>query len=194
MGPKKGTQEPTAVRHPVSGDMVVANEEIKRVTLEYCVENLENASPDPEVEVDTNLKKQLHDMRMKDNDDEDFEIVKEDFDTVLHKFSTKSTDSYDFLLKGSAEYKDVVFKLCKSMIEKEEFPSSFRRTILNMIWKQKGPSEILTNNRFIHTKESFLPGTCEALATNKMKQRILEKSTKFQVGGSAWSFSRGAHI
>ena len=147
------------------------------------VKNLENASPDPEVEADTNLKKQLHNMRMKDNDDEDFEIIQEDFDTVLHKFSTKGTNSYDFLLKGSAKYKDVVFKLCKSMIEKEEFPSSFRRTILNMIWKQKGPSEILTNNRFIHTKESFLPRTCEALATNKMKQRILEKSTKYQVGG-----------
>ena len=28
MGPKKGTQEPTAVRNPESGDMVVANEEI----------------------------------------------------------------------------------------------------------------------------------------------------------------------
>ena len=52
-----------------------------------------------------------------------------------------------------------------------------------MIWKQEGPSEMLKNNRFIHTKESFLPRTCEALAANKMKQRILEKSTKYQVGG-----------
>jgi hypothetical protein len=56
MGPKKGTQEPTAVRDPISGDIVVANEEIKRVTLEYCVKNLENSTPDPEVELDTNIK------------------------------------------------------------------------------------------------------------------------------------------
>ena len=76
-----------------------------------------------------------------------------------------------------------MFKLCKSMIEKEEFPSNFRKTLLNMIWKAKGPAEILKNNRFIHTKESFLPRLCEALATNKMKQCILEKSTKYQVGG-----------
>ena len=69
------------------------------------------------------------------------------------------------------------------MIEKEEFPSSFRRTILNMIWKSKGPAEILKNNRLIHTKENFLPRTCEALAAAKMKQRILDKSTKYQVGG-----------
>ena len=36
---------------------------------------------------------------------------------------------------------------------------------------------------FIHTKESFLPRTCEALVTNQMKQRILERSTKYQIGG-----------
>ena len=52
--------------------MVVANEEIKRVTLEYCVKNLENGSPDPEVEQDATIKRQLHDMRMKDTDDDDF--------------------------------------------------------------------------------------------------------------------------
>ena len=69
------------------------------------------------------------------------------------------------------------------MIEKEEFPTSFRKTILNMIWKQKGPAEILKNNRFIHTKETFLPRTCEALATNKMKECILSQSSKYQVGG-----------
>ena len=183
IGPKKGAQEPTAVRHPDSGDMVVANEEIKRVTLEYCAKNLENGSPDPEVEEDATIKRQLHDLRMKDTDDDDFNMEFDDFNSVLQKFSTKSTHSYDLLLKAGPKYKDVMFKVCKSMIEKEEFPSSFRKTLLNMIWKRKGPAEILSNNRFIHTKESFLPRTCEALVTNKMKQRILENSTKYQIGG-----------
>ena len=32
-GPKKGSQDPTAVRHPVNGNMVVSKEEIKKVTL-----------------------------------------------------------------------------------------------------------------------------------------------------------------
>ena len=36
------------------------------------------------------------------------------------------------------------------MIEGEDFPLSFRKTILNMIWKQKGPAEILKNSRFSH--------------------------------------------
>ena len=38
-GPKKGSQEPCAVRDPVSDDIVFSSEEIKRVTLD-CVNNL----------------------------------------------------------------------------------------------------------------------------------------------------------
>ena len=99
-GPKKGGQEPTAVRHPSNGDMVVSTEEIKRVTLEYWVKNPENAPPDPEVEKVTYLKEVLQCNRMKDTDDDGFEIIKDDFETVLTKFGAKNTKSYDFLLKG----------------------------------------------------------------------------------------------
>ena len=51
------------------------------------------------------------------------------------------------------------------------------------IWKQKGPADILKNNRFIHMKESYLPRTCEALVVGKMKRCILQSSSKYQVGG-----------
>ena len=60
-------------------------------------------------------------MRMKDTDDDDFNIGLDDFNSVLHKFSTKSTNSYDLLLKAGSKYKDAMFKLCKSMIEKQNF-------------------------------------------------------------------------
>jgi hypothetical protein len=139
--------------------------------------------PDPEVEIDTNVKEYLHNIRMEDNDNAGFDIDKDDFENVLKKFSTKSTKSYDFLLKSGSKYKEAMFKLCKYMIEKEDFPISFRKTLLNMIWKRKGPADILKNNRFIHTKEHFLPRTCEAIVTNKMKPCILEKSSMYQVGG-----------
>ena len=69
------------------------------------------------------------------------------------------------------------------MIDIEEFPTQFRKTLLNMIWKQKGPAEVLKNNRFIHLKEHYLPRTVEAMVVNKMKDDILSKSTVYQVGG-----------
>ena len=51
-----------------------------------------------------------------------------------------------------------------------------------MLWKAKGPAEILKNNRFLHLK-SFLPRACEALVVGRMKKDILAASSPYQVGG-----------
>ena len=59
----------------------------------------------------------------------------------------------------------------------------FRKTLLYMIWKKKGPKNVLKNNRFIHLKEHYLPRTAEALVVNKMKNDILDQSTMYHVGG-----------
>ena len=104
---------------------------------------------------------------------------------MLHKFNEKGTKTYDFLLKASKEYKDSIFHLCKKFFEREEFPEKFRKTILLMIWKRKGSAEVLSNNRFIHLKETYLARTCEALLMNQMKHDIFEKSTICQIGGQA---------
>ena len=93
------------------------------------------------------------------------------------------TKSYDFLLKAGQNYQDAIYNLCKRMIKEEEFPMRFRKTMLFMLWKQKGPQEVLKNNRFIHLKEHYLPRTVEALVVDQMKEDILENSTMYQVGG-----------
>ena len=103
-------------------------------------------------------------------DEEGFEVEKSDFNNVVKKFESKSTKSYDFLLKAGDKYKDVMYKLCKKIVEREEFPLSFRKTVLYMIWKQKGPVDILKNSRLIHMKEGFLLRTCEALVVGIMKK------------------------
>ena len=74
------------------------------------------------------------------------------------------------------------------MIEEEECLVIFRIFLLMMIWKQKGPQEILSNNRFIHLKEHDLPGTVEALVVGKMKENILDNSTIYQIGGQPGGF------
>ena len=80
------------------------------------------------------------------------DIIKNDFEQVIEKFNKKKTTSYDFLLKAAKSYRDVMFKVCKRMIDNVTFPSSVRKTILNMIWKQKGPSDVLKNSRYIHER------------------------------------------
>ena len=178
-GPKKPCQEPTAIKNPKTGDLVVSNEEIKKVTLAYCVDNLSKKSQGKTAQ----LRNTLNAIRMEEHDDEGLVIEQSDFKEVMRRFNSKPTKSYDFLLKAGKNYQEAMFYLCKRMIEKEEFPLSFRKTLLYMIWKSQGPAEILKNSRFIHMKEGFLPRTCEALVVGKMKECILDSSSKFQVGG-----------
>ena len=58
----------------------------------------------------------------------------------------------------------------------ETFPEDFRKTVLHMIWKGKGAAAVLKNSRFFHMK-IFLPRVA------RMKQRILDSSSIYQVGG-----------
>ena len=78
--------------------------------------------------------------------------IKSDFNEVFNKFASKTTKSYNFLLKSGDKYKEAMFSLYKRIVENEEFPH--RKTLLFMVWKQKGPAEVLKNSRFKHMKES----------------------------------------
>ena len=70
-----------------------------------------------------------------------FQLEEDDFEKVIEKFKMKPTKTYDFLIKAGTDYQKAIFRLCKDMIEKEEFPKSFRKTTLHMIWKRKGSNE-----------------------------------------------------
>ena len=77
MGSKKCGQEASAIRDPKTGELVVSSEQIKEVTLTYCVNNLKKHYKDD------NLKKRLHELRMEDMEGEGFEITKGDFEEVV---------------------------------------------------------------------------------------------------------------
>ena len=54
--------------------------------------------------------------------------------------------------------------------------------MLIMLYKGKGLAEIMDNNRFIHSKV-WMPRLFEDLVVTKMKSKVQEKTTKFQIGG-----------
>ena len=72
--------------------------------------------------------------------------------------------------------------LLPRLIKEEIFPNDFRKTVLQMIWKGKGLVEILKNSRFLHMKP-FLPRVCEAVIVWRMKEKILQASSVYQIGG-----------
>ena len=51
-----------------------------------------------------------------------------------------------------------------------------------MLYKGSGLKEVMDNNRFIHSKD-WIPCLFEDLVVSKMKSKIQQKTTKFQIGG-----------
>ena len=179
-GGKNEAQEPVAIRDPDSGELVVAADEIKKVTLKYCEGNLKQK--DDEKEEEREIKEKCHKLRMEEKDDKECDIEKEDFNEVIRKFRSKQTKAYDFILKASDEYREAIFWLCKRFLDREEIPRRMQKTTLQMIWKRKGLPEIMKNNRFIHMKD-YLARLCEAMVVGMMKEKIFESASVFQIGG-----------
>ena len=128
------------------------------------------------------MKGEMHMERMNDCKDRGVKLPRERFNRVIKKFKDNGKRSYDFLLNTGERFKEAVFRLCRRMLEEEEFPSSFDDTTLHQIYKGKGKKEILSNNRYIHCKE-WLPRTAEGMVVDCMKDAILKGSSPYQIGG-----------
>ena len=151
--------------------------------LQYCQETLANNKPAIGFEgvmhtKKTNLERNL----MQCNGS--FMPTKEGFQTLLKKFKLSRKQNYDFLVRSSKEFQDVVFKFSKLIIQKEEFPDSFKETTLHMIFKGgTGKREKLSDNRFVHSKFWF-PRLVEGLIVGEgLKKPLLNGSSMYQIGG-----------
>ena len=95
-GNKRGRQEATAVRNPKNGELAVAANEIKKVILDYCVDNLKKNTPKDKVKVLVEERRKEQKKRIKDTSGEGFDLNKDDFNTVMNKFRSKDTKIYDY--------------------------------------------------------------------------------------------------
>ena len=112
-GSKKAGKEAHAIIDPETKELVVSNSEIKKVTLNYCVNVLKNNKPAEEVKQLIELKEAVHELRMKDKDnDEEYEISDKDFLETVGKFEAKKSKSYEFIVNTGLECKIAIMKLC----------------------------------------------------------------------------------
>ena len=65
------------------------------------------------------IKEDVHEIRMKTECKDTFELDRGDFDEVVERFKRKKKKSYDLLTLSSESFKNSVFKLIKRMIEAE---------------------------------------------------------------------------
>ena len=183
VGGKKAKNQATAIVDPKTGKLVVSKHEIKEVTLKYCKDTLENNEVEEEFEEEITNKKEKVKVKLAENDGH-FEIKNETFEKVMHKFKKSKKANYDLIVKASKLFQNGVFKFCQEMIAKEHFPNEFNTTTLHMIFKGgKGKKEVLSDNRFIHSK-TWMPRLAEALVVEGgMKNPLVENSTIYQIGG-----------
>merc|ERR1712215_405096 len=73
-GNKRSRQEATAVRNPKNGELTVSANEIKKVILEYCVDNLKNNTPKDEVRVLVEERRKEQKKRIEDTGGEGLDI------------------------------------------------------------------------------------------------------------------------
>ena len=89
VGNRKIGQEPTSIKDPETGDLLVSSRDIKKTTLKYCVKNFANNQVKDSVKTIVMLKQMLREMRMNENTKDEFEVDIEEYEEVVKRFKGK---------------------------------------------------------------------------------------------------------
>ena len=183
-GKSKDGPELVTMKDPVSGHFIFSPEEIKTTSLEYCVNLLNNRKIDPEFQKEIEFENLMHYFRMKKvlHDDDENELLRDDFDNRLKTIAAKSKDKYKFLLKSGEGFKNCIFRLFGQVWKEEAKPQQWRNTVIIQLYKGKGEAFDFNNQRNIHTKEDT-PKLFEGIVVDKSKQKLVENCSKYQIGG-----------
>ena len=92
-GSKKHSQEAHGVLNN-EGNLVVSNEDIMKVSLEHCISTFKNKEPHEDAKMLVMVKENVHEIRMKAQSTDTFEIDEDDFNEVLERFKRKNKKSY----------------------------------------------------------------------------------------------------
>ena len=181
-GPKIERSEAAAISHPVTKDIIVDREEIKKVTLEHNVKILRKNEVPEEGKDLLEAKQSKHEEVMQAEDKDEWQLDINSYWKILKKLKQKGKKLYWLLTKAGDSYKTAIFQLLKKIVAEEEIPKSYLDTSLSMIWKKKGSPLDLNNMRFIHCK-GYRPKVLEALVVENMKEKIIEATPNIQLGG-----------
>ena len=121
---------------PNSGLPVFSPAEIKKVTLEYCVNLLTNREPKPAYIEVMKTKEELHNLRMQEVIFNDInELTLDMFNSALKHVSSTHGSKYKFILKAGPLYLNALYKLFLSVWESENIPDDWHRSQLVQLYK-----------------------------------------------------------
>ena len=155
LGSKKEGSESVSMNDPETGEMICDPEELKKASIKYLSNLLENREPKEDYRQDLKTLELLHQYRMEEETNPQEELTEKDFHQMLKKLRKKKAEKYKFTLNGGKSYRNVLFCLYKKVWMTEKKPKSWEKTSCNMLYKSKGCKSDFENQRFIHSKDEI---------------------------------------
>ena len=181
VGPKTLGQVATVIIDPKTKSEVSEPEEIKRVSLQYCVDLLTNRKPKAEYEEEFNLKTIIHNIRMEEIIEDDILVLTHNMlEATFSALEKKPGNKYNFIMKGGEAVKAALYTLCKLVWKTEKLPVIWEKSTLIQLYKSKGSRSDLDNMRHIHIKLED-PKFFGHLVVSATKDKLISAMTKFQI-------------
>ena len=180
IGKKKMEQEATIIKNPVDNIAVTEPEQIRQISLKYCTDLLTNRQPRGNFLEDIQWKKEIHELRMQEQYDDDIQFSRELFEKSLKALKQKSP-KYDFILRSGNSLKEALYHLFENVWTNEHEPTQWRNTNIIQIYKGKGSKDDLGNQRNIHTKLD-VPKFFGHIVIGAAKGKIIQNMSKYQLG------------
>ena len=150
--------------------------------VKYCKTLLTNRPPSIGYEDILQIKRSLHEKRMKENVDNDpAEMSVEIFNKSLEELWKNKKRKYEFILRGGYSLKNALYHLFKKVWETENIPEGWNKTTLLQLAKASGDSCDQDNTRFIHLIDQ-IPRVFSHMIISQVKETIMMNMTPYQIG------------
>ena len=171
LGSKRSEQEAVVIEDPVNKELLFETDKIQESSLNYVKNLLKNREPKDDYKTDIEIINIMHEVRMKEELDNDEQFTLDDFSNLLKKLQKDNKMKYKFILKSGLSYQKCLYKLFKMVWESESKPTQWEQTVAHQLFKGAGKKSNLSNYRFIHTKDE----------NPKAFEHIVKGSSKFQI-------------
>jgi hypothetical protein len=112
---KKVSQEAVSMKDPEYGEIILDSKKLKEASVKYLSNLLTKRNPKEDFKEKFEIMVSLHDLRMKENQDDKEGITDEDFMTFLKQISKKNKEKYQFILKAGNSYKKVLLAVYRKV-------------------------------------------------------------------------------
>ena len=156
VGPRKNPLEPVILIDPETGFEVIQPEDIKRVSLSYCVKLLTNSAPKEKHVEQFKCKERLHWQRMQECIENDVNYLSLGmFNSMLELLSKKKADKYKFIINGGQSLINAIYNTFASIWRSEKIPPDWHKSESVQLWKGKGKVSDPNNFRHLHIKNDL---------------------------------------